>query len=275
MINIFYCTDSKLFTQQLISLISLVKNTKEDLNIINLTVEVPEYRKGSRKTTKQQDEYLESIVKQYNKNSTWKSIDVSDLFRQHLLYGPNMNNRFYSMFVTVRLLAHLIPELGDKAIYLDSDTIIHKDIKELWDIDINGYDVAGRKDTARPGFRYIQSGVMLLNLKEIKEDKTFEKACKNITDKKIGVYLDMTALNNAIPYKKKKVISTKFNSYKYAPDCVIHHVCALREGKIPFTKKWNHRIKIDELDLLAKYQPEYADLVLDVKNRMKENPELF
>lgn len=275
MINIFYCTDSKLFTQQLISLISLVKNTKEDLNIINLTVEVPEYRKGSRKTTKQQDEYLESIVKQYNKNSTWKSIDVSDLFRQHLLYGPNMNNRFYSMFVTVRLLAHLVPEIGDKAIYLDSDTIINKDIKELWDIDIEGYDVAGRKDTARPGFRYIQSGVMLLNLKEIRKDKSFEKACKNITNKKIGVYLDMTALNKAIPNYKKKVISKKFNSFKYSPDCVIYHVCALREGKIPFTKKWNHRIKIDELDLFEKYQPEYKDLVSDVKIRIKNNPELF
>ncbi|MBQ8762244.1 MAG: hypothetical protein IJZ26_02935 [Clostridia bacterium] len=275
MINIFYCTDNKLFTQQLMSVITLVNNTNEALNIINLTVEVPEYKKFSKKTTEAQDKYIENIVKAKNPESKWQSLDVSDLFRKHLLKGVNMENKFYSMFVTVRLLAHLIPELGDKAIYLDSDTIISGDIKELWDLDITNYHIAGRRDSGRPGFKYLQSGVMLLNLKSIREEGIFARACDMIVNEKIGVYLDMTAINKAIPNKKKKVFDKKFNCYKYKKNNVIHHVCALREGKFPLIGKWWHRIKIDELDLLKKYQPEYAHLVDDMYKRMAENPELF
>ena len=85
----------------------------------------------------------------------------------------------------------------------------------------------------------------------------------------------MTAINHSIPSKKKLVFSTRFNSYKYRKNCVIHHVCALREGKFPLINKWWHRIKTDELDLLAKHQPHYKPLVEDMYKRIKERPDIF
>lgn len=266
MINIYYCVDRKLLNQQVISLISLAKHTKEPLNVIDLTVEVPEYNAKGKKFGEKEDKLCEMILKNANPQSTYRSIDVSDLFREHLLAGPNLHNKWYSYYVTVRLLAHLIPEIPDKVIYLDSDVIFNGDVKELWDIDIDDVEIAGRRDAGRIT-RYFQSGVMLMNMKKIRESGLLERACKLCREKKFPWYIDMTALN--IACKKRKLFAKKYNSYKYNPNCIIHHVCATRESKIPFTKKWFHRIKIDEEEFMRKIYPEYKD-IYDEFDRIKE-----
>lgn len=267
MINIYYCTDDKLFKQLLVSVISLVNHTNEALNIINLTVEVPEYNKKSKKTTEKQDLFINKILKEKNPDSKFTSIDVSDLFRNKLLKGPNLYNKYYSYYVVVRLLAHLVNEIPDKVLYLDSDVIFNGDVKELYNIDVKNYDLAGRIDAGRIT-KYIQSGVMLLNMKEIRKDGSFEKSCQLVSHHKYFCYIDMSALNSSC--KKKKVISKKYNSYKYTSECIIHHVCATREGSIPFTKKWSHRIKTDEFDLMRKYEPQYNALYDEVERRLTE-----
>lgn len=88
--------------------------------------------------------FVKKILKEANPKSTFKSIDVSDLFRKYLLKGPNLNNKYYSYYVTVRLLADLVPEIPDKVIYLDADTIFVGDVKELWNIDVDNVEMAGR-----------------------------------------------------------------------------------------------------------------------------------
>ena len=272
MINLFYCIDKKFLSQQLISLISLTKYCKEPLNVINLTVETPELNKKARKSSPEDDALCEKVLKQANPKSTYKSIDVTDLFREHLIKGPNVHNKYYPYYVTVRLLAHLVPEIPDKVIYLDADTIFNGDIKELWDIDISNVEVAGRRDSFRIT-RYFQSGVMLMNMKLIRENGTLAKACEICTNKKILAYLDMTALNRAC--KKRKMLPKKYNSYKYSKDCIVHHVCATRESKIPFTKKWWHRIKTDEDSFMRKIYPEYNYIYDELDKIKKENKELF
>lgn len=254
MINIFYCVDKKFLTQQIISLLSLVKYCKEPLNIINLTLEVPEFNSKAKKFTEREDKICEDILKEVNPESTYRSVDVSDLFREKLLKGPNLYNKFYNYYVTVRLLAHLVPEIPDKVIYLDADTIMNGDIRELWDIDIENYEIAGRRDMYRIT-PYFNSGVMVMNMQKIRETGMLEKACEICTTKRIFCYLDMDALNMACT--KRKIIDKKYNSYKHSPDCIVHHVCNTRTGQIPLTKKWRHRVKTDEVDLMRKFLPEY------------------
>lgn len=272
MINIYYCVDKKLLAQQLISLISLAKHTKEELNVINLTVEVPEYNAKGKKFTEREDKLCESILKEANPNSTYRSIDVSDLFRKYLLKGPNTHNKYYSYYVTVRLLAHLVPEIPDKVLYLDADTIFNGDVKELWDIDISDVEIAGRRDAFRIS-RYFQSGVMLMNMKKIRESGLLERACNLCATKKYYWYIDMSALNTAC--KKRKLFSKKYNSYKYDKNCIIHHVCATREGKIILTKKWQHRIKTDEEAFMRKIYPEYKYIYDEFDKIKQENIDLF
>jgi len=70
----------------------------------------------------------------------------------------------------------IFPEL-DKILSLDIDTIVTENIDELWDIDISNYYIAGVRDT--PEFNknglYVNGGVLLCNLKKIREDKMDEK----------------------------------------------------------------------------------------------------
>lgn len=58
-INVYYCVDKKFLVQQVLSLISLANHTKAELNVINLTVEVPEYNKNGKKFTEKEDALCE------------------------------------------------------------------------------------------------------------------------------------------------------------------------------------------------------------------------
>jgi len=271
MINMFYVSDNKYFKQLIISLISLTKTTKEQLNIINLTEDVPEYIK-SKKTSPQQDALCTKILQEANPKSTFKSVDVSDLFRKYLIDSVNKNNKFYNLYVCLRLLAHMVPQIPDKVLYVDTDVLFPKDVKLMWDVDVSDTEFAGRRDLYRIT-KYLQSGVMLFNMKRIRENGTFDKALKYIREKKIYAYIDMTALNKVC--KNKKLLPKKYNSYRWTKRAILHHVCTMREGHIPFTKKWWHRIKTDEIEAARKHLPMYADVYARYDELVKEYPECF
>ena len=89
----------------------------------------------------------------------------------------------WSIGVLFRLAITDIP-LPDKAIYLDCDIVVCMDIRELWDISIEDYSCAGaleipdsRISSTAFGMRimgcdagkYINSGVLLMNIPRIKE----------------------------------------------------------------------------------------------------------
>ena len=92
----------------------------------------------------------------------------------------------------------------DKIIYLDSDLVVLKDIKELWEYDINDYLVAAVEDkyaevmachaNLEPDEVYFNSGVMIMNLKKFREHglekKIFDKLKTNDT------YSDQDVLND-------------------------------------------------------------------------------
>ena len=272
-INIFYCVDNKLFMQQLVSLISLANTTKEELNVFNLTVEVPQVSKKSKATTESQTALFNHVLQKSNKNSTYTTIDVSEAFVKELYKGPNIHNKYYSYFVVVRLLADLVKEIPDeKIIYLDSDTIMNGDIKELFDIDMHGAEIAGRKDKGRI-FNYFQSGVMLMDMKKIRENGLLERARQLCTTKKYICYIDMSALNTAT--KKRLMLNKKYNSFRYDKNCIVHHVCDTREGSLLFTKKWWHRIKTDEVEFMYKIYPEYRYIYDEIEKLKGEFPEAF
>lgn len=113
---------------------------------------------------------LDSISKKFGRNIYF--IDVENLLDNLNL---NMGNRKIAVTAYARLfLSLLIPENVNKLLYLDCDTIINRDLIELWDTNVADYFVAGVKDTVDKFFRkkihlsqnefYINTGVLLINL---------------------------------------------------------------------------------------------------------------
>lgn len=79
----------------------------------------------------------------------------------------------------------------DKVVYLDSDTLVLKDIAELYETSLERFSIAGIKDEYGEEFSliprqkndtYINAGVLLMNLKQLRKENFLEK-CSEIYEK--------------------------------------------------------------------------------------------
>lgn len=88
--------------------------------------------------------------------------------------GPNYKSVFSYMSLVRLAFARLLPNF-DKVLYLDTDTVVCGDISPLWDIDMTDYYIAGASEDLSyvpqvPIGKYINAGVMLMNLDKIRKD---------------------------------------------------------------------------------------------------------
>ena len=97
-------------------------------------------------------------------------------------------------------LAELLPNLN-KIIYIDTDIIAYKDFLNFYNLNFNGkmilaHPTIGNRNTLKLGYLKINSGILLLNLFEMRKIQ-FEKKVIEITKKvKILKVLDQSILND-------------------------------------------------------------------------------
>lgn len=122
-----------------------------------------------------------------------------------------MNNTFNNAYLSkgltsptyYRLQAGKMFPQYEKMIYLYGDTLIYDDLTEMYQIDMNGlyyrglnfgnYDLENNFNIKTE--IYICAGVMLMNLKLIRENKIEDKMIKFIEEHKYLEWHDQTALN--------------------------------------------------------------------------------
>ena len=269
MINLLFAGNNKVFDGMLIMLLSLTKHTKTPVNAFCLTMDLQDVNPKFIAISKKQADFLEKILKEGNSESKLTLIDLSDMFRNEMLDSVNLKSHF-TPYTLLRLFADKIEQIPDKILYLDTDTIINNDINELYNIDIENYEIACVNDiynwTAPSRWRiknYFNAGVMLLNMKKIRETGMFTKTRELCRYKKM-LYPDQDALNKTVTYKK--MLPVKFNSKdKYYPEIVVHHFCNVR-------KNWNffHRIKPWEVDLVKTKMSAYNDILDKYLEKKKE-----
>ena len=269
MINLLFAGNNKVFDGMLISLLSITKHTKEKINAYCLTMDLRETNPKFIPISNAQAMFLEQILKEGNEENTLELIDLTDMFKAEMLDSVNIGSHFtpYSM---LRLFADKVPQIPDKIIYLDTDTIINNNLALLYNVDIENFELACVKDLynwaspSRWGIRnYFNAGVLLLNMKKIRETGMFERARKLCHDKKM-LYMDQDALNKTVKYKK--VLPEKFNSKdKYYPEIVVHHFCNVRKNNNFF-----YRIKPWETDLVKTKMSAYNDILDKFEEKKKE-----
>lgn len=224
MINLCYSGNRAIFEGLLLAVMSAAETTEEVLNVYVLTMDLSFDKPKFLPFTDEQFEILNEVLKKKNPKSKAIKIDVTKQYIEHLMKGKNHENG-YTPYATLRLLMDLVPNMPEKIIYLDIDTMCYSDIKQLYDVDIENYDFGATKDyMGRFWIRrtYCNSGVMPLNMKRIKENGLFEKCRKMVNQKKM-IMPDQTALNK---YGKKKFLPFKFNEQrKIKKDTVVKHFC--------------------------------------------------
>ena len=136
----------------------------------------------------------------------------------------------------------------DRVIHIDCDTVIDGSLQELWDLDINRAVVAGASDCLSDEYKkniglscnetYLNAGVLVLNLKKIREDnyeKTFLKYIEE--NSQFLTYVDQEVLNACIAENEKVIIPLQYNSYSILHYLTYKHLKILRNVNYMFSEQ--------------------------------------
>ena len=190
MIIAMSCTKSW-YNHLVVGLYSLLENNKSIYKIYLLV-----------ETEKEKDiKYLSMLKHKYNVE--FVLINANNYFEKYIKEeSPNFNSFFTNFALGKLMLSDFVEE--DKVIYLDTDTLVVKDISNVWRYDISNYYVAGVKDFGiykrgnidELGIngKYINSGFLIFNLKKIRKDKIQKKWFDIINDQEL-LFPDQDALN--------------------------------------------------------------------------------
>ena len=264
MISLMYTGNDKVFKGILLSTLSIVKHTDEPININILTMTIDNFKPIS----KEMIDILDSVVKKKNKDSYVKLYDLTDIFIEEMRDSKNLNN-FYTPYCLLRLFSDLV-DLPTKIIYLDTDTMINKDIKGFYDIDVNDYEFAGVVDRLGRWFidiNYINSGVLLLNLDKIRETKLFKQSRELIKNKKMA-FPDQSALNKLKQFYLK--IPSIYNNQGSIKDSTVVKHFSKSIRFLPFY----HTINVKQWDVINVHKKlkihMYDDLYIKYEEVMGE-----
>ena len=138
MMNVLYCGDKNIEDGLIISVLSLLKNVDENLNIYVLKINSKEW--NIEGVTDECIEVINSKMKKINKENWIKKIDITEIFEKEVP-AKNMKTRFTPCCM-LRLFADEIEELPDRILYLDNDVICRKDCKDFYNQNMDNYELA-------------------------------------------------------------------------------------------------------------------------------------
>ena len=274
--NLLLCGNKKVFDGALTQLISITNRTKEDINCYIFTMDATRLKPEYVPIEDEQIEFLNKVIKSKNINNNVKKIDVTKEYEEEFL-GTANENAYCTPYTLLRLLADKKEEIPDKILYLDIDIMVGNDLTKLYNIDITNYEYAAVKEKygcwiIRPD--YINAGMLLLNMKKIKETGLLEKA-RNLLKRRKLLFADQDAIFWSTT--KKLILPRIYNEQSKfnKKDTVICHFCKrLMFRPYPHTenyKQWN----IEEVHKILKcfYFDEDLNEYLKLKAEF-ENKEL-
>ena len=257
--NILFSGNVKVFDGMLTCMLSIFKrtNSKEPYNFYIFTMDVSHIKQDYIPVSDKQVEFLQQIAKDYNPDNLVTKIDVTDIYMEEFDNCPN-ENAYCSPYTLLRLFADKIPEIPDKLLYLDVDILFNREPELLYDVDVEGYEYAAARDhygkyLLNPN--YINAGVLLFNMKEIRKTGLFEKARHLIKTKKL-LFADQDAVYRSTT--RKKMLPQKYNDQKFLHKTTIVRHFSKRLFYLPYPhidniKQWEvgkiHRVfRYDQFD---------------------------
>ena len=225
MVNILFCGNDKVFDGMLTAALSILRRTNSDepFTFYVYTMDVSHIKETYLPINDRQIEFFEDVIKQYNSENRAIKIDVTDIYNREFAGSPN-ESAYCSPYTLIRLFADEVEGMPDKLLYLDVDILFNRDIHLLYDIDVNGYEYAAARDHYGKFLispNYVNAGVLLFNLKQMKKTGLLAKARELIRTKKL-VFADQSAIIRSTT--KKKMLPQKFNDQKFLHEyTVIRH----------------------------------------------------
>ena len=216
MVNILFCGNGYVFDGMLTCALSIMKRSKskEPYTFYVYTMDVSHIKPAYTPIDDGIIEYFDGIIKGYNKENRVIKIDVTDIYKKEFAGCPN-EGAYCSPYTLIRLFADMIDGMPDKLLYLDADIMFNRDVHLLYDIDVTDYEYAAARDHYGKYMispNYVNAGVLLFNLKKMKETGLLAKARELIKTKKL-VFADQSAIIRSTT--KKKMLPQRYNDQKF------------------------------------------------------------
>lgn len=226
--NILFCGDRNVQDGLLISVLSLLENTQEHLDIYVLTLDMSMNGRIYSPIEQTFVDYLnETVSAQYDDRLYTKLIDTTDLFKDETP-DANLSTRFTPCCM-LRLFADKIDEIPDRILYLDTDVICRRDFGDLYYQNMDGVEIAGVLDYYGSWFfrknifkrDYLNSGVLLMNMCELRKTGLLS-SCRHMCTTKQMFMPDQSALNKLSV--SKRICERKYNDQRRLhSDTVFQH----------------------------------------------------
>ncbi len=219
--NILYCGDRNIRDGVLISILSLIEKVHEPLHVYLLTLDLENQGKHYKKLTEQDTAVFEEVLKKADEKNTVKTYDLTEEFIRELPKA-NMQTRF-TPGCMLRLYADKVKDIPDRLLYLDNDVICRQDCSDYYHQNLDGCELVGTLDYYGSWFfrkklrnrDYLNSGVLLLNMKEIKKTGLFQK-CRDMCRDTEMFMPDQSAINKLAV--SKRIAPRRFNEQRRLKD---------------------------------------------------------
>lgn len=194
--NIVFNVDDKYVPHMCVTMLSILKNTQNDVVVFHIL---------TTSLSTENREYIESLVGNTKHNVCFYYLSEDIL--GNVFLGEKTANKFLTFAAFLRLtIPSVLPQNVDKVLYLDCDIVVVDNLLPLWNVDISEVCVAAYCEhieelSKRLGYYnetdyYFNSGVMLMNVKKMREISFFEKAKTVILERrKELLFHDQDVLN--------------------------------------------------------------------------------
>ena len=255
MVNVLFCGNDKVFDGMLTCALSILKRTEssEPFCFYVFTMDVSHIKDNYLSVNDRQIEFFDKVIKSYNEENKVVLVDVTDIYMSEFGGCPN-ESAYCSPYTLIRLFADMIENIPDKILYLDADIMFNRDIHLLYDEDVNGIEYAAARDhygkyLVKPN--YINAGVLLFNMAEIKRTGLLKKARALIKTKKL-TFADQSAIIRSTT--KKKMLPQRFNDQKFLHKHTVVRHFSKRLFWLPYPhteniKQW----QVDRIHSVFKY----------------------
>lgn len=279
-VNVCMAFDDNYLHHGMVAVTSMIQNMQEDAKISLHLLCSKNLSDSSRR--KIIEEFKNHVVVSF-----W-NVDES-LFLNFPLNRKHININTYYRLIIDKVLSHL-----DKVIYIDADVIVCGNIAELWNEDLDDSLIAGSLDEGGvsqsrrlklpPSSNYINAGVLIFNLKEIRKkyNDVFDIYSEKYLEYSDRIILQDQDILNIVYFDHIKVLDLRWNinsrlfrqntlERKYSE--VDENIALNNVGIIHFTdtyKPWTFFCSHPYADLYWKYRGSLKNNEMNFNERLSK-----
>ena len=210
-ISIAYALDNSYTYPTLVSMISILENSSRNtFYTFYLLVEKNIFKEQNKKI------FLH-LEKKYDRCK----VIIIELTNNYL--SNARTNRYPKATYYRLLLAKIIPNIN-RIIYLDGDTLVFTDLNEMYNLNMKDNIILGFVDHSYKKaekfgvktYKYITCGVLLINLKKMREENISEKFLDFINNNKKNLNQEDQTVINIVLHKRIDLLPPKFGIWNFA-----------------------------------------------------------